>query len=166
MTRHPNSDTLRPTPLPRSEGSLNLFVPIRPWSAAFVIGVCLLAAACFSGPFHQPFREQRLPSGGVIKITSCLLAWHDDHGPSGDSFELEYVSAVPPSQPEQREREAWEAFELIRPVAERLGLADASVAAFPTLERTGRFDLFVFTRSTNGGWSVTREERKVHINDP
>jgi hypothetical protein len=137
-----------------------------PRSAALAIGIGLLAAACFDGPFRQPFREQRLPSGGVIKITSCLLAWGDDHGPAGDAFELEYVSAIPSSQTEHREREAREAFELIRPVAEQLGLADASVAAFTTLERTGRYDLFIFTRSTTTTWSIRHEERKVHINDP
>ena len=119
-----------------------------------------LSAACFgdNATFHAPIREQRLPSGRVVKVVSCLLAWgaeHDERLPDQDAFALEYVSTIPREPPQDLEREVLEVFELIRPISEQWGLPTATVAALRSPDRTGTWDVFVFKRSGSGGWSHT-----------
>ena len=100
--------------------------------------------------------EQRLASGKVVKVVSCLLAWgveHDERHPDQDAFTLEYLSAVPRDPPRELEREALEVFELIRPISEEWRLSLATVTALRTAERTGTYDVFVFKRSAEGAWS-------------
>jgi hypothetical protein len=121
-----------------------------------------LSLGCFGdhGEFHQLVREQRLPSGKVVKVVSCVLAWgveHDERHPSQDSFALEYISTVPRVPPEELEREVLEVFELIRPISEQWGLSTAGVSALRTPERTGTYDVFGFTRSAAGQWSYVRQ---------
>jgi len=128
--------------------------------------ILLLCVACGSqdGSFHPPTKEVHLQSGKVIRVTSCFLAWgadHDQRLASQDAFALEYVSPALASAPEELDREAREAFELIRPISEQWGFVSASVSAFPTAERTGKYEVFLFFRSSQGSWSYTRHSEKV-----
>jgi hypothetical protein len=126
-----------------------------------LIIVCCLAAGCVfgdSGGFHAPLREQRLPSGKVVNVVSCVLAWgseHDERLPGQDAFALEYLATVPRVPAQEQEREVLEVFELIRPISEQWGLPTATVAALRTADRTGTWDVFVFQRSASGRWSHT-----------
>jgi hypothetical protein len=129
----------------------------------------LLVVACLgcseAGGFTPPTLDQRLPSGKAIKVTSCLLVWGVEHGErhtEQDSFALEYVSALPHTAGKDLDQEALEVFELIRPVSEQWRFPTASVAAFTTVERTGKYNLFAFSRSSDGRWSVNRTAAKVY----
>jgi hypothetical protein len=118
----------------------------------------VLSSACFGDPgaFHQPVREQRLPSGTVVKVVSCVLAWGDEHdgrAPDRDAFQIEYLSSVPRVPGEELDREVLEVFELIRPISEQWGLATAVVTALRSPDRTGTYDTFAFKRSGSGTWS-------------
>jgi len=145
------------------EGIRGGFVSLRALSAPLLLALCLGCGE--SGGFAPPTLEQRLPSGKVIKVTSCLLVWGVEHGerhPNQDSFALEYVSAHPPTAGTELDQEALEAFELIRSVSERWGFSTASVAAFAQVERTGKYNLFAFSRQPDGRWSVSRSAAKVY----
>src|SRR5262245_45618625 len=70
-----------------------------------------VAAGCGDGGYRTLTHEQRLASGKVVKVVSCLLAWgveHDERHPDQDSFALEYVSGLPRERPQELEREALE----------------------------------------------------------
>jgi hypothetical protein len=121
-----------------------------------------LAAACIgdNGAFHALIHEQRLPSGKVVPVVSCVLAWgveHDERFPDRDAFALEYVSTVPRVPPQDLEREVVEVFELIRPISEQWGLPTATVSALRSPDRTGTWDIFAFKRSGSGAWSHTSQ---------
>ena len=121
-----------------------------------------LTTACFGDPgaFREPIREQRLPSGKVVKVVSCLLAWgseHDQRFPDQDAFALEYISTVPRVPPQELEREVLEVFELVRPISEQWGLPTATVSALRSADRTGTWDVFAFKRSASGAWSHTSQ---------
>ena len=124
-------------------------------------------SAC--GGYSRPlWHDQQLPSGKVVKVTSFHLVWgveHDERDATKDSFALEYVSVNAQAEPAQREAEAREVFELIRPISEQWGFRMATMAAFPSLERQGRYDLYRFDRQPDGRWSATRSEAKVFAND-
>ena len=123
-----------------------------------VVALVVAAGCGTDGGFRTLTHEQRLASGRVVKVVSCLLAWgveHDERHPDQDAFALEYLSALPREQPRQLEQEALEVFELIRPLSEQWGLKLATVAALRTPERTGTWDVFVFRRSESGDWSHT-----------
>jgi hypothetical protein len=56
----------------------------------------VLLGAC--GKHASVWREQTLPSGKVVKVTACHLAWgleHDERTPGADSFALEFVYTRP-----------------------------------------------------------------------
>jgi len=121
-----------------------------------------LSIGCFGGqgPYRQLVREQRLASGKVVRVISCLLVWgveHDERHPDQDSFALEYLSALPRQPWAALEAEALEVFELIRPVSEQWGFSMATVTALRSPERTGTYDVFVFTRTAAGTWSHTTQ---------
>jgi len=121
-----------------------------------------LTVGCFGdgGVFHEPIREQRLPSGRVVKVVSCVFAWgaeHNERFPDQDAFALEYLSTAPRVPPEQLEREVLEVFELIRPISEQWGLPTATVSALRSADRTGTWDIFAFKRSASGAWSHTSQ---------
>src|SRR3954463_9619129 len=122
-----------------------------------------LAAGCFFGSddeFHAPIHEQRLPSGKVVKVVSCLLTWgaeHDQRLPDRDAFEIDYISAIPRVPPQELEKEAVEVFELIRPIAEQWGMPLATVTALRSADRTGTWDVFAFNRSASGAWTHTSQ---------
>lgn len=129
----------------------------------------LLLALCLgcgpSGGYRQPTSEHRLSSGRLIKVTSCLLVWgadHEERHPNQDSFALEYVSSLPRPASKELDKEAVEVFELIRPISEQWGFTTASVAAFPSAQRTGPYDIFFFSRSPDGHWSFVRHSAKVY----
>jgi hypothetical protein len=124
-----------------------------------VVLVIALSSGCADN-FRTPTRELHLPSGKVITIVSCMLAWgvdHDDRLPQQDAFQVEYLSSVPREQSQALEREVLEVFEMIRPLSEQWGLSSASVVALRTPERTGTYDAFGFTRSAAGTWAHTTQ---------
>ena len=130
----------------------------------FLCFCCFCLGCGGSGVFHPATAEQALPSGKRILVTSCLLVWgveHDERHREQDSFALEYVSPVLASSPAELEQEALEVFELIRPISEQWGFVTASVTAFPEVERTGPYEIFVFSRSASGAWSHARRSAKV-----
>jgi hypothetical protein len=137
------------------------------------ISVLLILACigCAPAPgFHAPTRLQRLPSGKVVAVTSLLLVWgveHDERHPEGDSFALEYVSPSITAAPAALDQEALEVFELIRPVSEQWGFDTATISAFPSPERTGKYEVFVFSRSTESSrsWTHVRRSAKVFNTD-
>jgi len=114
------------------------------------------------------WHDQKLPSGRTVKVTSFNLAWgieHDERDAAKDCFALEYVSSNPQAQLQGREAEAMEVFELIRPAAELWGMRTATLAAFPTLERKGRYGFYVLERQSDGRWHAAYTERKVFATD-
>jgi hypothetical protein len=120
-----------------------------------ILLVLVLLAGC-DGPFRTPWHAQTLASGDTIKVTSFNLVWgseHDDHALGKDCFALEYVTSYPGADFKRREDEAVEAFELVRPASEQWGFREATVAAIPTLEHRGLYDLFWFQREPDGHWS-------------
>lgn len=131
---------------------------------AAIVGLFLLAA----GESRPVFRNQPLPSGKTVQVTSCLLAWgaeHDERRPQDDCFALEYVSTVGFDDEAALDAEALEVFELIRPVSELWDFDHASVAAFATTRRKGKYYLYSFTLSPEGKWTFNRQSAKVFIND-
>jgi hypothetical protein len=121
-----------------------------------------LTAGCFGDPgvVRASIHDQRLASGKVVKVVSCVLAWgveHDERFPDRDAFAIEYLSEVPRETPERLEREALEVFELIRPLSEQWGLPSATVTALRSPDHTGTWDVFSFQRSPSGDWSLTRQ---------
>lgn len=123
-----------------------------------LIAAFAFLSACGGGLSQPPVREQRLPSGKVVKVVSCLLAWgaeHDERLPDQDAFALEYVSKTPREPADGLAHEAVEAFELIRPISEQWGFKSASVTVLRNPERMGTYDVFAFTRAADGAWSHT-----------
>jgi hypothetical protein len=124
----------------------------------FLVFAVLCSAGCdgLSGPFHTPWHAVMLPSGSTIKVTQFDLVWgagHDDHALGGDCFAIQYVTAYPGASDKRRESEVAEVFELARPISEQWGLREATVAAVPTLEHRGLYDLYWFQRAPDGHWS-------------
>jgi len=117
--------------------------------------VLVLVAGC-DGPFRTPWHAETLASGSTIKVTSFNLVWgaeHDEHTLGQDCFAIEYVTSFPDADAKRREAEAAEAFELVRPVSEQWGFREATVAAIPTIEHKGLYDLYWFQRKPDGHWS-------------
>jgi hypothetical protein len=129
----------------------------------------VVALFYLSGPrYHQVLRAQRLASGATVNITSFNLVWgaeHDERDTTKDCFALAYVSAFPDRDAVGREQELHDVFELIRPVSEQWRFDKATVAAFPTTERKGKYDLYLFTRKQDGTWNADRQVMKVFVND-
>ncbi len=118
--------------------------------------VLVFVAGC-DGPFRTPWHGETLASGSTLKVTSFNLVWgseHDDHTIGQDCFAIEYVTSYTSADAKQREAEAAEVFEkLVRPVSEQWGFREATVAAIPTLEHRGLYDLYWFQRQPDGHWS-------------
>jgi hypothetical protein len=133
---------------------------MRPRSLVVIFAVAMSTGCVGDSTFRELIREQRLPSGKVVKVVSCLLAWgveHDERHPDQDAFALEYLSSVPRESPRDLEREAVEVFELIRPISEQWGRPTATVSALRSSDRTGTYDVFAFSRSAGGTWSHTSQ---------
>jgi hypothetical protein len=153
----------------RLDTGLNHFwkLVMKYFALLFGFGVAL-ATGC-DDHFRTLWHGEKLPSGGMVKVTSFNLVWgieHDDRNVGQDSFAIEYVSAEPGADSNRREAEAAEVFAaLVRPVSEQWEFRTASLAAFPTLQRKGRYDLYLFQRGPAGTWSYTRSETKVFAHD-
>ena len=136
---------------------------------------CLFAATAIGALFFLMGPQIRtvshdvlLPSGKIIKVTACNFAWgveHDERFVSRDSFVLEYVSTVPHTDLAAVDQETLDTFELIRPTSELWGLNTASVSAFPTAQRKGKYLVYYFARNSDGKWSFERKHAKVFVND-
>lgn len=114
------------------------------------------------------YHNQALPSGKSIKVTMCNFTWgaeHDERYPEKDCFLLEYVSSAPGMDPAAKDSETLEAFELIRPVSELWRIDTAEIHAFPSTERKGAYDIYLFKRNPDGKWTFDHQEAKVFIND-
>jgi hypothetical protein len=128
----------------------------------------MLFLLCGCGEYQPVWREQVLPSGEHIKVTSFNLVWgadHDEHALGGDCFSMEYVAAKANADPESRAQEAVAVFELMRPVSELWGFRSAELAAFPTAARKGHYELYLFSRGADGKWSFSVQPRKVFASD-
>jgi hypothetical protein len=115
---------------------------------------------------EQSHRMLRLPSGRALEVTALYLGFGDAHsgrGAGDDGLSVEYVASS--TDDEARAREAGEVFEAIRPLAESLGVRSASVSAFPTLVRKGRYERHDYTRDESGAWTSKRTEAKVFATD-
>lgn len=138
----------------------------------FLFAGTLIAAAMatflFSGGENHPlFREQTLPSGKKIQVASFHLTWgieHDERRKQDDQFAMEYVSSAG-GDPAAQDREALEVFELVRPISELWGFPTATVSAFPTTVRKGRYSIYAFTRDAQGKWGYQKTGAKVFAND-
>ena len=109
------------------------------------------------GEFHTPWREQKLPSGKSVNVTSLQIAWGVEHdeprSPERDCFVLQFVYTGPEADDEAHEQEAKEVFELIRSTSELRGFSNAELMAYSTIEPGRHYDLFLFQRSSDGKWS-------------
>jgi hypothetical protein len=137
--------------------------------ALLLFGFVLVLAAGCDDHFHTLWHGEKLPSGSMVKVTSFNLVWgieHDDRSVGQDSFAIEYITASPGADSNRREAEAAEVFAaLVRPASEQWGFHTASLAAFPTFQRKGRYDLYLFQRGSDGTWSYARSDAKVFAND-
>ena len=136
--------------------------------ASILIVGALFGFLYFDGGSHPLFHDQVLASGKTIKVASFYLVWggeHDERRPGDDSFQLEYVSSFANADQQARDLETLEAFELIRTVSEQWGFAKATVSAFPTTERKGKYDIYAFSRANDGKWLFNRTQAKVFVND-
>lgn len=134
-----------------------------------LLALVLVVAAGCDDHFRTLWHGEKLPSGTMVKVTSFNLVWgieHDDRNVGQDSFAIEYVTSVAGADSNRREAEAAEVFAgLVRPASEQWGFHTASLAAFPTLQRKGHYDLYLFQRGSDGAWSYTRSDTKVFAND-
>jgi len=137
--------------------------------AGVLAAAAVAAVFLFVGPQIRTIsHDVVLPSGKVIKVTACHFAWGVEHGDryvSQDSFALEYVSTVSHTDLAAVDRETVETFELIRPISELWGLKVASVSAFPSVQRKGKYFVYAFARNADGNWKFERNPAKVFIND-
>lgn len=148
-------------------------VQIKSAALGFILACLLLLTALaglwfFEGDSRPIFRDQILPSGKTIKITSFNLVWgvyHDERKTNDDNFQVEYVSSFAHEDQRALNQEALEVFELIRPVSEQWGFNSATISAFPTIQRKGRYYIYAFTRAPDGKWTFIRHSAKVYIND-
>ena len=106
-----------------------------------------------NGESRPIFRDQVLPSGKKVKTTSFHLVRgveHEDRRTADDSFALEYVSLAANGEETVLDHETLEVFELIRPVSEQWGFNHATISAFPTTQRKGKYYIYAFTRAPDG----------------
>jgi hypothetical protein len=113
-----------------------MFIPrTLPSITALVVSIftAMLLLGCGEAP--PLWREQKLPSGKQVKVTSMLLARgaeHDERFLDKDCFTLAFVTTQAEADSQTREREAREVFELIRPISEQWGFKSATLTAFRT----------------------------------
>jgi len=134
------------------------------------VGVITCLLFLGGGDYRPLFRDQVLPSGKTIKVTSFYLVWGVDQDPRDrdlgkDSFQLEYVTSSPNADQEVRDQECLEVFELIRRISGLWGFNHASINAFPSTQRKGAYQIYGFTRDSSGKWTFDRYLAKVYSND-
>ncbi len=120
--------------------------------SVLLAGGMVVALFFFSGPQVRSISHKVvLPSGKTVEVTMCNFAWgveHAERDVQKDSFVLEYVSTVPHTDLAAVDRETLEVFELIRPVSELWGLDVANVSAFPTVDRRGKYFIYLFSQDS------------------
>jgi hypothetical protein len=150
-------------------------IQIKSLLLGFTVAVVLFVGiiVCFfylAGKETRPSRDQVLHNGKTVQVTSFYLVWGVDHDPQDrdpakDNFQLEYVTSCPDADQQMRDQECWEVFELIRPISELWRFNNATINAFPTAQRKGRYDIYAFKRDRAGNWSFDRHPAKVYVND-
>jgi len=128
---------------------------------ALHVALLFLLAGCNgpAGPFRTAWHPEKLSSGTTVKVTAFDLVWgaghgDDDHVMGPDCFKITYVTALAAGADiAQRDAEALQAFELVRPISEQWRMRAAEVAAIPTLEYTGSYDVYEFQRKSDGSWT-------------
>jgi hypothetical protein len=133
---------------------------------ALALSLVILSGCGKEDGFRTLFHEESLPFGHAVKVTMLALVWGGRPGDDGctmgsDCFHLEFVSNDPNAELPKRTAEAQQVFELIRPSSEQWGFTNAEVLGFNQLERTGDYDLFAFTRASDGKWSCTQKTMSV-----
>ncbi len=134
--------------------------------ALMLAGGAVLLHAAPDGPKEQHHRTLKLASGRTVEVTTLYLGFGDEHSGRGaidDGVGVEYVATSP--EPGARDREAAEVFDAIRPLVESLGVPTASIAAFPSLVRKGRYDRYDYTRDAGGAWTPRHVDAKLSAND-
>jgi hypothetical protein len=137
--------------------------------SVFLAGGSVAALFLFSGPHIRTIYHKVIPlAGNPVEVMMCHFAWgveHAERDDRKDCFVLEYASTAPHADLAAVDRETLKAFELIRPVSELWGLKTAEVSAFPSVERKGKYFIYLFSRSPDGKWAFQRNPAKVFIND-
>lgn len=143
--------------------------------SGFLIAVVMELTAIFTtfllmtNDNEMIYHETELPNGKQIKITMCNLVWgieHSERTESADCFEIEYIMSSPNQDDNQRDKEALEVFELIKPISEQWKIKKAALLAFPTLKRKGTYYVYSLDKDENGKWSSYKVNKaNVHIND-
>jgi hypothetical protein len=121
---------------------------------ALVAAFGLLMHAGSGGQKEQRHRTLKLASGRKAEVMAVYLGFGDEHSQRGaidDGVSVEYVTSL--TDDRARGDEAAEVFEAIRPLAEALGVGVASVSAFPSATRQGRFVRHEYTRDAAGRWT-------------
>ncbi len=137
--------------------------------AAIVAAFMLLMRAGSSSPapMEQHHRTLKLASGRALEVMALSLYFGDEHsqrGAADDAVVVEYVAAS--GDEKQRDDDAAQVFEAVRPLADSLGLETASVSAFPSAMRKGHYVRSDYSRDQVRGWSFKRVEAKVSANEP
>lgn len=126
-----------------------------------VLGFGVLSSSGCGGDFHEPWREQKLPGGGSVKVKSLQIAWGVEHDeprkPERDCFVLQFVYNAPNAGDDGHAREAKDVFELIHPISEQWGFSSAELMAYASTEPDRHYDLFFFERTPDGKWSSRLE---------
>ena len=114
-------------------------------------------------PKEMFYLEQMLPSGKALKVTSANLnlgAEHNTRYQGQDSFYLRYISSVPAAETRERDQEALDAFELIRPISEQWKINTVYLMVYQSIQRDSAFETYTFERSSSGSWSFKRYPAK------
>lgn len=108
------------------------------------------------------YREQLLPSGGKVKIIGLNLAFGDRTSGSQDVMILSYQTTFFDPSNAYRKKEAYEVFELVRPMCEQWSLNGANLMAFHGLNEKGDFWAIRFRRGADGKWTFEEMPGKVY----
>lgn len=113
----------------------------------------ILSISCSSEgtPFGAHSRNVSLPSGRTVTVIWLGIMYGDQR--SGDEMDLQIQAHTPLSNRADAEKEALDAFELIRSTCELWGLNKAEVNAYADARATGDFLDVTFTRKQDGTWA-------------
>lgn len=116
------------------------------------VAIALVSISCSFGdvPFVSRSREQRLPSGKTATILWMGIAYGDQR--ADDEIMLHIQAHASLADRASVEKEAIEAFELIRPTCELWDLHRADVSVYTNAQATGDFLGLQFSRNPDGTW--------------
>lgn len=134
---------------------------IKYWIAIIVL-VCVGCRIGESVDSVNGSREQILSSGNKVKITGLNLAFGDRASGSQDVMVLSYQTLYVEKVSSDRNKEAHEVFELIRPLCEQWRLSGADLMAFQKNNGKGDFWAIRFRRGTDGRWNAEEMPGKVY----